>query len=143
MSCAFAIAHTCRFDIGSSGQQLHIAFGANPDLNAVRHLCFKVENQEALLAIQVKIWEHLKRGGDTAPLSVDTPGETNLDPSELLQNAFGELVFEINDFVQTPKVWNIRNVSLLATLLVIDWNSVFKLNAHLLLGISITAFGFR
>ncbi|KAI8244476.1 hypothetical protein K4K55_005033 [Colletotrichum sp. SAR 10_96] len=69
------------FDIGTSGQQLHIAFGANSDLDAVRHLCFKVETQKALLDLQVKLWEHHKRGDDTAPLSVDTPGVISTGPA--------------------------------------------------------------
>ncbi|KAH7134522.1 hypothetical protein B0J13DRAFT_625737 [Dactylonectria estremocensis] len=63
------------FDIGSSGQQLHVAFGRNVDPTSAQHPCFGVANEEALLALQVKIWDHHKAGGKAAPMSADEPGQ--------------------------------------------------------------------
>ncbi|KAH7165191.1 hypothetical protein EDB81DRAFT_710570 [Dactylonectria macrodidyma] len=63
------------FDIGSSGQQLHVAFGRNVDPNSTQHPCFGVANEEALFALQTKIWNHHQAGGEAAPMSADKPGE--------------------------------------------------------------------
>ena len=62
-----------RFDIGDSGQQVHIAFGPN-ELKSSRHPCFKIESPEALLQLRQRIWEHHQRGGDSAPQEADKPG---------------------------------------------------------------------
>lgn len=66
-----------RFDIGSSGQQVHVAFDLN-ESNATkssRHPCFKIESPEALLQLRQRIWEHHEKGDDAAPLEADKPGE--------------------------------------------------------------------
>jgi len=67
------------FDIGTSGQQVHIAFGKPEDfaLTSSRHPCFKLSSIEDLLALRQKIWEHFERGGDAAPKAADRPGEKN------------------------------------------------------------------
>ncbi|KAH8680212.1 hypothetical protein BGZ61DRAFT_480911 [Ilyonectria robusta] len=63
------------FDIGSSGQQIHVAFGSNVDLESTRHPCFKLQDKEALAALQLKIWEHFEAGGSAAPMAADKPGQ--------------------------------------------------------------------
>ncbi|KAL2826433.1 hypothetical protein BDW59DRAFT_160953 [Aspergillus cavernicola] len=65
------------FDIGSSGQQVHVALGVNETKNSRRHPCFQLESPEKLLELQQRIWDHHVRGGDAAPLSVDQPGGQN------------------------------------------------------------------
>ena len=45
-----------RFDIGDSGQQVHIAFGQNENLKSSRHPCFKIHSPDALLALRQRIW---------------------------------------------------------------------------------------
>ncbi|KAI5367472.1 Putative glyoxalase/Bleomycin resistance protein/Dihydroxybiphenyl dioxygenase [Septoria linicola] len=65
------------FDIGSSGQQVHVAFDKN-DSNAIkssRHPCFKIESPEALLQLRQKVWEHHERGDESAPQEADRPGD--------------------------------------------------------------------
>ncbi|KAK0724940.1 hypothetical protein B0H67DRAFT_598377 [Lasiosphaeris hirsuta] len=71
------------FDIASSGQQLHVAFG-RPDIDftpearaARRHPCFRLESPAALAALQKRIWEHYERGGEGAPSECDRPGGEN------------------------------------------------------------------
>ncbi|KAF7188465.1 hypothetical protein HII31_10127 [Pseudocercospora fuligena] len=64
------------FDTGSSGQQVHIAFGQN-EAKSSRHPCFKIESLEALLALRKKVWEHHERGDDSAPKEADKPGEAD------------------------------------------------------------------
>lgn len=64
------------FDIGSSGQQIHIAFGSN-EPESSRHPCFRVESPEALLELRQRIWAHYERGGASAPKAADKPGEEN------------------------------------------------------------------
>jgi hypothetical protein len=66
-----------RFNIGSSGQQVHVALGANLELDHKRHPCFKLENKESLIELQHKIWKHFEAGGAAAPLAIDKPGEAN------------------------------------------------------------------
>ncbi|KAF2720114.1 hypothetical protein K431DRAFT_286120 [Polychaeton citri CBS 116435] len=64
------------FDIGASGQQVHIAFGKEPnEPKASRHPCFRLESPEALLQLRQRIWDHHERGGEAAPLEADRPGE--------------------------------------------------------------------
>lgn len=64
------------FDIGDSGQQVHIAFGPNESKSS-RHPCFKLESQDALLKLRQRIWEHHEKGGEAAPKEADKPGEVN------------------------------------------------------------------
>lgn len=69
------------FDIGSSGQQVHISLpkhdnDAVPD-DASRHPCFRVGSPEALLELQQRIHAHWQRGGDDAPKAADVPGGEN------------------------------------------------------------------
>ncbi|KAL4865782.1 hypothetical protein BDV12DRAFT_174092 [Aspergillus spectabilis] len=65
------------FDIGTSGQQVHVAPGINESKTSKRHPCFKLESQEKLLELQQRIWDHHVRGGDAAPLDADQPGAQN------------------------------------------------------------------
>ncbi|KAK4198857.1 hypothetical protein QBC40DRAFT_229283 [Triangularia verruculosa] len=72
------------FDIGSSGQQVHVAFG-RPEVDfteearqASRHPCFKVGSLGELQELQKRVWEHLKREGEEVegrPLACDEPGK--------------------------------------------------------------------
>jgi hypothetical protein len=65
------------FDIGASGQQVHVAIGKPSDFEALssRHPCFKLESPDALLKLRRRIWEHYERGGEAAPKAADKPGE--------------------------------------------------------------------
>ncbi|KAF2211756.1 hypothetical protein CERZMDRAFT_112452 [Cercospora zeae-maydis SCOH1-5] len=67
------------FDIGSSGQQVHIALDKNNSnsTKSSRHPCFKIESPDALLQLRQRIWEHHVRGGASAPQEADQPGEMN------------------------------------------------------------------
>jgi len=66
------------FDIGTSGQQVHVAIGADSDFSrplSSRHPCFKLASSEALLELRRRIWEHHQRGGESAPQQADQPGQ--------------------------------------------------------------------
>ncbi|KAJ9605718.1 hypothetical protein H2200_009567 [Cladophialophora chaetospira] len=67
------------FDIGSSGQQIHVAFGVPSDFEKLsrRHPCFKLGSPDALLELRQRIWDHFERGGDAAPKEADRPGAAN------------------------------------------------------------------
>jgi hypothetical protein len=68
------------FDIGTSGQQVHIAFGTPEDFTthaSSRHPCFKISSVEDLDVLRRRIWEHFERGGEAAPREADRPGEKN------------------------------------------------------------------
>ncbi|KAF2193174.1 hypothetical protein K469DRAFT_551609 [Zopfia rhizophila CBS 207.26] len=62
------------FDIGTSGQQIHIAFGEN-DPDSSRHPCFRIESGKALLALRKRVWDHYQRADAAAPLAADEPGK--------------------------------------------------------------------
>ncbi|KAI0812961.1 hypothetical protein GGR55DRAFT_638505 [Xylaria sp. FL0064] len=67
------------FDIGTSGQQVHIAFGDPVDFSfdSRRHPCFRVADGEQLLELRRKIHAHFQRGGTGAPKAADAPEEEN------------------------------------------------------------------
>lgn len=69
------------FDIGSSGQQVHISLPKHDNdtarTDSSRHPCFKVGSPEALLALQERIYAHWQRGGEDAPLTADAVGKTD------------------------------------------------------------------
>ena len=65
------------FDIGSSGQQVHIAPGTNEEPKSSRHPCFKLGSPEQLIELRARIWDHYERGGEAAPLEADKPGVVN------------------------------------------------------------------
>ncbi|KAH8881404.1 hypothetical protein GQ53DRAFT_754411 [Thozetella sp. PMI_491] len=70
------------FDIGSSGQQIHVAFGRSIDFEAAaakssRHPCFKIPSAEALKELQERVFKHLQDGGEGAPRECDQPGGEN------------------------------------------------------------------
>ncbi|KAJ9122801.1 hypothetical protein QFC24_004232 [Naganishia onofrii] len=69
------------FNIGTSGQQVHIAFPAHEqelaDKTARRHPCFHIASQEALYELQTRIYQHFEKGGEGAPLQADKPGDVN------------------------------------------------------------------
>ncbi|EGP92545.1 unnamed protein product [Zymoseptoria tritici ST99CH_1A5] len=62
------------FDIGSSGQQVHIAFGESGPKSS-RHPCFKIESPEALMELRQRVWDHHKKGDEAAPQEADEPGK--------------------------------------------------------------------
>ncbi|CAK3952796.1 Hypothetical predicted protein [Lecanosticta acicola] len=64
------------YDLGSSGQQVHIAFGP-AEANSSRHPCFRVASPEALLLLRQRVWEHHRAGGASAPQQADRPGEVD------------------------------------------------------------------
>ncbi|KAK5129487.1 hypothetical protein LTR08_003210 [Meristemomyces frigidus] len=63
------------FDIGASGQQVHIAFGPAGEGLSSRHPCFRLESGEALVELRRRIWEHFEAGGGAAPMEADRPGD--------------------------------------------------------------------
>ncbi|KAI8951752.1 hypothetical protein F4801DRAFT_543281 [Xylaria longipes] len=65
------------FDIGTSGQQVHLAFGVPEDFSfdSRRHPCFRVTDGEQLLELRRRIYAHLERGGPGAPKAADRPGD--------------------------------------------------------------------
>ncbi|KAI5452751.1 hypothetical protein NCC49_000498 [Naganishia albida] len=70
------------FNIGHSGQQVHIAFPATEaeladNRAARRHPCFTLASQEAMAQLQARIWAHFERGGEGAPVQADKPGDVN------------------------------------------------------------------
>lgn len=72
------------FDIGASGQQVHISLPEHPDdvasfraTDTNRHPCFRVGSPAALLELQKRVYGHWLRGGDGAPLAADAVGETS------------------------------------------------------------------
>ncbi|KAK3321910.1 hypothetical protein B0H66DRAFT_552905 [Apodospora peruviana] len=88
------------FDIASSGQQLHVAFGRDEDFTpsarqAPRHPCFRLESVEKLNELQRRIWKHFLEGqqqskiagaddgssenvrAEAAPMQCDEPGGEN------------------------------------------------------------------
>ncbi|KAF2826574.1 hypothetical protein CC86DRAFT_406830 [Ophiobolus disseminans] len=67
------------FDIGASGQQVHVAIGTPHDFlhPSSRHVCFRVAQAEQLLALRQKVWDHFQRGGEAAPTEADRPGSKN------------------------------------------------------------------
>ncbi|KAK4207739.1 hypothetical protein QBC37DRAFT_433012 [Rhypophila decipiens] len=84
------------FDIGSSGQQVHVAFGrehvdfTESAKKATRHPCFRVESVQKLRELQEKVWIHFSKGRllgqegeraegriqrESAPMECDEPGK--------------------------------------------------------------------
>ncbi|KAJ5473496.1 hypothetical protein N7475_003062 [Penicillium sp. IBT 31633x] len=62
------------FNIGSSGQQVHISCGPTDPLSK-RHPCFKLSSREELEELKTSIYNHHRRGGPGAPMAADAPGE--------------------------------------------------------------------
>nr|OQO21922.1 hypothetical protein B0A51_13022 [Rachicladosporium sp. CCFEE 5018] len=62
------------FDIGSSGQQVHVAIGTNEPASS-RHPCFRVESKEKLAKLRERVWESHVKGGEAAPREADKPGQ--------------------------------------------------------------------
>lgn len=71
-----------RFNIGSSGQQVHISCGPTDPLSK-RHPCFKLSSREELEELKTSIYNHHRRGGPGAPMAADAPGE--LDSGKLIR----------------------------------------------------------
>jgi catechol 2,3-dioxygenase-like lactoylglutathione lyase family enzyme len=67
------------FDIGTSGQQVHVAIGKPEDFahSSSRHPCFRIASIEMLKELQRRVWEHFESGGDAAPKECDRPGGKN------------------------------------------------------------------
>lgn len=66
----------CRFNIGSSGQQIHINCGPTDPTHS-RHVCFKLPSHQDLEEIKKSIYDHHVRGGLSAPMAADKPGVLN------------------------------------------------------------------
>lgn len=64
------------FDIGTSGQQVHIAFGPD-EVESRRHPCFQLPSAEALYELQTRIWQHHAKRDKSAPRQADEPGQAN------------------------------------------------------------------
>ncbi|KAG8166034.1 hypothetical protein KVR01_004586 [Diaporthe batatas] len=68
------------FDIGASGQQVHVSLpkhendSVDASLSLSRHPCFRVGSPAALLALQERVHAHFVRGGGGAPAAADAPG---------------------------------------------------------------------
>jgi hypothetical protein len=79
------------FEIGDSGQQVHIAPDYNGSNGVVkgeegkdeegmkakwssRHPCFRLGSPEALEELKMRIWRHFEERGGAAPLEADRPG---------------------------------------------------------------------
>ncbi|KAJ0114051.1 hypothetical protein J7T55_007885 [Diaporthe amygdali] len=66
------------FDIGVSGQQVHVSLPKHDNDtipgDASRHPCFRVGSPEALHALQERVHAHHLRGGADAPAAADPPG---------------------------------------------------------------------
>ena len=110
------------FEIGDSGQQVHIA----PDYNgsngivkaeeggdeegmkakwSSRHPCFRLGSPELLEQLRVRIWEHFERGGEAAPLEADRPGGGASGMSAI---SFGVLLLVLL-VLKTTNRWNRRS----------------------------------
>ncbi|KAJ6120401.1 hypothetical protein N7523_004681 [Penicillium sp. IBT 18751x] len=64
------------FNIGSSGQQIHVTEGPT-DPEHSRHPCFKLPSLDELEEIKKSIYDHKMRGGPAAPMAADKPGEAD------------------------------------------------------------------
>lgn len=73
-----------RFNIGSSGQQIHINEGST-DPEHSRHPCFKLPSLEELEEVKKSIYDHKVRGGPAAPMAADKPGEADSGESGCLR----------------------------------------------------------
>ncbi|KAK5942822.1 hypothetical protein PMZ80_005388 [Knufia obscura] len=76
-------AHLAWFDMGSSGQQIHITSQFHLDQaqmkaqsESPRHLCFKILSEDKLDQLQERIWQLYKTGGESAPVHCDDPAQT-------------------------------------------------------------------
>lgn len=69
------------FDVGASGQQIHISLPKHAHDtvrdDSSRHPCFRVGSPAALLELQRRVHEHWRRGGPDAPSQADPPGESS------------------------------------------------------------------
>jgi hypothetical protein len=68
------------FDIGDSGQQVHVAFHRGEEVGDMatkssRHPCFKVASPEKLFELQTRIYKHFVDKTDGAPVMCDVPGD--------------------------------------------------------------------
>ncbi|KAJ3056026.1 hypothetical protein HK097_008366 [Rhizophlyctis rosea] len=81
------------FDIGSSGQQVHVSLGRDFDfqdeaMSSGRHPCFRVESLEKLAELQRRVFSHFERGGEGAPVACDVPGGENSGMDDLFGVGF-------------------------------------------------------
>ena len=65
------------FDIGTSGQQVHVACRGESEIESPRHPCFKINSPEELLDLQRKVFAHYEKQTTSSPRSADRPGEAN------------------------------------------------------------------
>ncbi|CAL3969067.1 unnamed protein product [Diplocarpon coronariae] len=91
------------FNISTSGQQIHVAFGPIDTTPHPRHPCFKISSPEKLLELRTKIWQHFERGGEAAPTEADEPGE---------ESSAGELCGGEDEGI--PKDWSVKRIKLLS-----------------------------
>lgn len=66
------------FTLGSSAHTLHISaqYALTPaqqkaQTESPRHLCFKIDSEEKLRALQERVWRHYEAGGPGAPVYCD------------------------------------------------------------------------
>jgi len=77
-------AHLAWFNIGSSGQQIHITSQNHltqaqmlAQTESPRHPCFKILSEDKLDRLQELVWQSYESGGDGAPKHCDKPGQNN------------------------------------------------------------------
>lgn len=85
------------FDIGSSGQQVHIAPGTNEERKSSRHPCFKLGSPQELMELRARIWAHYESGGEAAPLEADRPGDVSSGMFDMFDECGGGVPFYVTD----------------------------------------------
>lgn len=77
-------AHLAWFNIGNSGQQIHITSEHHlsqaqmkAQAESPRHPCFKILTEEKLDKVHKLIWQLYENGGEGAPVHCDEPGLDN------------------------------------------------------------------
>lgn len=116
------------FDIGTSGQQVHVACRGESEIESPRHPCFKIGSPQELLDLQNKIFQHYEKRTASSPRSADKPGEANSGEKFIIMCSAFHRSFSIIDhcFVQAVKGSSILSASSRETMLATDWNSASK-----------------
>lgn len=119
---------SCRFNIGSSGQQIHVTMGPT-DPEHTRHPCFKLGSREELEDLKKNIHDHFARGGPAAPMAADKPGTMD---SGLL-HPFSFISRRLISVLQVLKGRNILSGSLPVIMLVICLSLRYRILVDLLM----------
>ena len=104
------------FDIGSSGQQVHLAY-APDEKESSRHPCFKLESPEKLVELQKRVYQHFEKKDRSSPRAADQPGKVNSGRSNMRKQ-----VSSLRR-LQVRRVWSFRKGSSRGTMLAIDSSS--------------------